>query len=78
MKSQSQNLIEKNLNKSICLPKEKEKFEPDNNTLKSLLDQWNIKLLDNIGFGGFSIVKLAIDEKKNEHYACKIVSSNKI
>ncbi len=61
------------LNRFITIPKDKEKYEPDENTLKILSDKWKIKILKNIGFGGFSLVKLAYSEITNKHYACKIV-----
>jgi DNA-binding HxlR family transcriptional regulator len=61
------------LNRFITIPKDKEKYEPDENTLKILSDKWKIKILKNIGFGGFSLVKLVYSEITNKHYACKIV-----
>ena len=62
------------LNKFISIPKEKEKYEPDENTLKILCQKWKIKILKNIGFGGFSLVKLAYSEIANQFYACKVVT----
>ena len=61
------------LNKFISIPKEKEKYEPDENTLKILSQKWKIKILKNIGFGGFSLVKLVYSEIANQFYACKVV-----
>ena len=60
--------------KSLSLPEEKAKYEPDDISLKELYREWNVKLLKNIGFGGFSIVKLAYNEKTGKYYACKIVN----
>ena len=57
----------------VILPKEKEKFEPDEQSQQLIDKEWNIKLLYNIGYGGFSIVKLAYNPKEEEYYACKIV-----
>ena len=61
------------LNKFITLPSEKEKYEPDAATLDSLSKKWKIKILQNIGYGGFSIVKLVQSEITRQYYACKIV-----
>ena len=61
------------LNKFISVPKEKAKYEPDENTLKILSQKWKIKILKNIGFGGFSLVKLVYSEIANQFYACKVV-----
>ncbi len=61
------------LNRFINIPKEKEKYEPDEKSLKILSDKWKIKILNNIGFGGFSLVKLVYSENTNKYYACKIV-----
>ena len=61
------------INRFITIPKEKEKYEPDEKTLKILSDKWKIKILNNIGFGGFSLVKLVYSESANKFYACKIV-----
>ena len=61
------------LNRFITLPVEKEKYEPDEETIKLLSKKWNINILSNIGYGGFSIVKLVHNEKTNQYYACKIV-----
>lgn len=61
------------LNKFIPIPKEKEKYEPDELTLKILSEKWKIKILKNIGFGGFSLVKLVYSEITNQFYACKVV-----
>ena len=61
------------LNKFITLPAEKEKYEPDDATIKLLSKKWNINILSNIGYGGFSIVKLVHNENTNQYYACKIV-----
>ena len=61
------------LNKFITLPSEKEKYEPDEDTIKLLSKKWNINILSNIGYGGFSIVKLVHNENTNQYYACKIV-----
>ena len=38
------------MNKFIAIPKDKEKYEPDEKTLKILSDKWKIKILNNIGF----------------------------
>ena len=61
------------LNRFITLPVEKEKYEPDEETIKLLSKKWNINILSNIGYGGFSIVKLVHNEKTNQYLACKIV-----
>ena len=61
------------LNRFITIPVEKEKYEPDEETIKLLSKKWNINILSNIGYGGFSIVKLVHNEKTNQYYACKIV-----
>ena len=61
------------LNRFITLPVEKEKYEPDEETIKLLSKKWNINILSNIGYGGFSIVKLVHNEKTNQYYSCKIV-----
>ena len=37
------------LNKFITIPKEKEKYEPDADTIKTLSEKWNINILPNIG-----------------------------
>jgi hypothetical protein len=66
------------INRFITLPKEKEKYEPDESTIKSLSEKWNIKILNNIGFGGFSIVKLVYSESAKRYYACKVVKINYI
>ena len=60
--------------KSISLPEEKIKYEPDDISLKELYREWNIKLIKNIGFGGFSTVKLAYNDLTDKYYACKIVN----
>ena len=57
----------------IILPKEKEKFEPDEQSQQLISKEWNIRLLYNIGYGGFSIVKLVYNMEEKEYYACKIV-----
>ena len=61
------------INRFITIPKDKEKYEPDEKSLKLLSDKWKIKILNNIGFGGFSLVKLVYSENTNKYYACKIV-----
>ena len=61
------------LNKFITIPKEKEKYEPDADTIKTLSEKWNINILPNIGYGGFSMVKLVQNRNTNEYYACKVV-----
>ena len=61
------------LNKFITIPKEKEKYEPDAATIKALSEKWNINILPNIGYGGFSMVKLVQNRSTNEYYACKVV-----
>ena len=61
------------INKFISIPKEKEKYEPDEHSLKILSEKWKIKILKNIGFGGFSLVKLVYSESTNRYYACKVV-----
>ena len=61
------------LNKFISLPIDKEKYEPDEATIDILSKKWKIKILENIGYGGFSIVKLVQSEITREYYACKIV-----
>ena len=63
-------------NKFITIPKEKEKYEPDQASLKILSDMWNLKILKNIGFGGFSLVKLVYCENTDKYYACKVVTIN--
>ena len=62
------------INRFILIPKEKEKYEPDTETLQLLAEKWKIKILNNIGFGGFSIVKLVYSEENKQYYACKIVN----
>ncbi len=64
------------MNRFINIPKDKEKYEPDEKSLKLLSDKWKIKILKNIGFGGFSLVKLVYSENTNKYYACKIVIKN--
>ena len=64
------------INKFINIPKDKEKYEPDEKSLKLLSDKWKIKILKNIGFGGFSLVKLVYSENTHKYYACKIVNKN--
>ena len=61
------------LNKFITLPKDKEKYEPDADTIKSLSEKWNINILPNIGYGGFSMVKLVQNKNNSQYYACKVV-----
>ena len=61
------------LNKFITIPKEKEKYEPDADTIKTLSEKWNINILPNIGYGGFSMVKLVQSKITNDYYACKVV-----
>ena len=61
------------LNKFIPIPKEKEKYEPDADTIKALSEKWNINILPNIGYGGFSMVKLVQSRNTNEYYACQVV-----
>jgi hypothetical protein len=61
------------INRFITIPKDKEKYEPDENTLKILSNKWKIKILNNIGFGGFSLVKLVYSENTHKYYACKVV-----
>jgi serine/threonine protein kinase len=62
------------MNKYISIPKDKEKYEPDEQTLKFLSEKWKIKILKNIGFGGFSLVKLVYSEKTSQYYALKVVN----
>ena len=62
------------LNKFIPIPKEKEKYEPDAATIKALSEKWNINILPNIGYGGFSMVKLVQSKDTDKYYACKIVN----
>ena len=62
------------INKYITLPKEKEKYEPDADTIKTLSEKWKIKILPNIGYGGFSMVKLVQSKDTDKYYACKIVN----
>ncbi len=61
------------INKFITIPKDKEKYEPEEKSLKILSEKWKIKILKNIGFGGFSLVKLVYSENTNQYYACKVV-----
>ena len=61
------------INKFISIPKEKEKYEPDADTVKFFSDKWNINILPNIGYGGFSMVKLVQSKITNDYYACKVV-----
>ena len=61
------------INKFITIPKDKEKYEPDEKSLKILSEKWKIQILKNIGFGGFSLVKLVYSENTNQYYACKVV-----
>jgi hypothetical protein len=61
------------INKFITIPKDKEKYEPDEKSLKILSEKWKIQILNNIGFGGFSLVKLVYSENTNQYYACKVV-----
>ena len=53
------------LNRFITLPVEKEKYEIDVETIKLLSKKWNIKIISNIGYGVFSIVKLIHNENTN-------------
>ena len=52
-------------NRFITLPVEKEKYEIDVETIKLLSKKWNIKIISNIGYGVFSIVKLIHNENTN-------------
>ena len=52
-------------NRFITLPVEKEKYEIDVETIKLLSKKWNIKIISNIGYGVFSIIKLIHNENTN-------------
>ena len=52
-------------NRFITLPVEKEKYEIEVETIKLLSKKWNIKIISNIGYGVFSIVKLIHNENTN-------------
>ena len=59
--------------KSKYIPEEKIEYDISSDKIEEVSKMTNCKILNNIGSGGFSIVKLVYRESENKYYALKVV-----
>ena len=59
--------------KSKNIPEEKIEYDISSDKIEEVNKMTNSKILNNIGLGGFSIVKLVYRESENKYYALKVV-----
>ena len=62
--------------KSKYIPEEKIEYDISSDKIEEVSRMTNSKILNNIGSGGFSIVKLVYRESENKYYALKVVTIN--
>ena len=60
--------------KSKYIPEEKIEYDISSDKIEEVSKMTNCKILNNIGSGGFSIVKLVYRESENKYYALKVVN----
>ena len=60
--------------KSKNIPEEKIEYDISSDKIDEVSKMTNSKILNNIGSGGFSIVKLVLRESENKYYALKVVN----
>ena len=60
--------------KSKYIPEEKIEYDISSDKIDEVSKMTNSKILNNIGSGGFSIVKLVLRESENKYYALKVVN----
>lgn len=60
--------------KSKYIPEEKIEYDISSDKIEEVSKMTNSKILNNIGSGGFSIVKLVLRESENKYYALKVVN----
>lgn len=60
--------------KDISIPDDKKKYDLTKIDEKNVSNIFKVKLIKNIGYGGFGIVKLVQREKDKKYFALKIVS----
>ena len=60
--------------KSKYIPEEKIEYDISSDKIAEVSKMTNSKILNNIGSGGFSIVKLVLRESENKYYALKVVN----
>ena len=60
--------------KSKNIPEEKIEYDISSDKIEEVNKMTNSKILNNIGSGGFSIVKLVLRESENKYYALKVVN----
>ena len=60
--------------KSKNIPEEKIEYDISSDKIEEVSKMTNSKILNNIGSGGFSIVKLVLRESENKYYALKVVN----
>ena len=62
--------------KSKYIPEEKIEYDISSDKIEEVSKMTNCKILNNIGSGGFSIVKLVYRESENKYYKLKILIIN--
>jgi len=69
--------IDKNIHKNMNLNESKQEYDLKEKDIEDIEKLTNSKILCNIGYGGFSTVKLIFNNQQKSYFAMKVVN-NKI
>jgi hypothetical protein len=71
--AEEQKLIDKHLHKNIIQNESKQEYDIAEEEICNIEKLTTSKLLGNIGYGGFSIVKLIFNYQQKNYFAMKVV-----